>query len=102
VQRIDDARPELRAALDALEPSILDAVDLIAGGESMADILGRTRLRTRRQMTDALSAMTSALAQNRVAAIRVLVDDENLSMTEAARVFGIPRQVLSRLYHGTD
>jgi predicted DNA-binding protein (UPF0251 family) len=37
-----------------------------------------------------------------VAAIRVLVDDENLSMTEAARVFGIPRRALSRLYHEAE
>jgi hypothetical protein len=63
LERIEDARVELRDALDALEPSILDAVDAIAGGEPMAELVSRTRLRTRRQMTDALSAMTSALAR---------------------------------------
>jgi hypothetical protein len=102
VQRIEDARVALLRALEELEPSVLDAVDAIAAGERMTDLVERTRLRTRRHLADALSEMTSALAANRIAAIRVVVDDDRLSISDAARLFGIPRQVLSRLYHGTE
>jgi hypothetical protein len=101
VQRIEDARVDLLAALDELEPWIEGAIDAIVGDETMADLVSRTQLRTRRHVSDALGGMTSALAENRVAAIRVVVDDEGMSITDAARLFGIPRQVLSRLYHGT-
>jgi hypothetical protein len=99
VQRIEEARVELEAALGALAPWIVDAVEAIASGETMSDLVRRTQLRTRRRVADAVGAMNSALAENRVAAIRVVVDDEGLTMSEAARLFGIPRQVLSRLYH---
>jgi helix-turn-helix, Psq domain len=100
LQRIENARVELDAALSALAPWIVDAVDAVASGEPMSDLVRRTHLRARRRVADAVSAMNSALAENRIAAIRVIVDDEGLTMSEAARLFGIPRQVLSRLYHG--
>jgi hypothetical protein len=100
VERIDGARAELMAALEELEPAIAGAVEGVAGGESMVSLVARTRLRARQRLTDALAGMTWALAENRVAAIRVIVDDEGRSLTETARLFGVPRQVASRLYHG--
>jgi gamma-glutamyl:cysteine ligase YbdK (ATP-grasp superfamily) len=96
---VEDARAELADALDEIELRIVDAVEAVAAGESMVELVARTQLRARRRLADALKTMTSALAENRVAAIRVVIDDEQLSITEAARLFGIPRQVLSRLYH---
>ena len=99
---MDEARRELHAALEELEPTAARAVDFVAGGGTIMDLVGQTEMRVRRRTSDALAAMTSALAENRVAAIRVVVDDEGLSITEAARIFGVPRQVLSRLYHGAD
>jgi hypothetical protein len=98
---MEDARAQLADALDEIEPWIVDAVEAVAAGESMVELVARTQLRTRRRLADALKTMTSALAENRVAAIRMVVDDEHLSITDAARLFGIPRQVLSRLYHGS-
>lgn len=102
VQRVEDARVELLSALGELESWIPDAADAIGAGETMAELVGRTQLRTRRRLSEALNAMTSALAANRVAAIRVVVDDERLSISDAARLFGIPRQVVSRLYHAAE
>ncbi|MGZ4129990.1 MAG: helix-turn-helix domain-containing protein [Actinomycetota bacterium] len=102
VQRIEDVRVELLNALEELEPWIPEATDAIGAGETMTQLVGRTQLRTRRRLSEALNAMTSALAANRVAAIRVVVDDERLSISDAARLFGIPRQVLSRLYHAAQ
>ncbi len=99
VQRVDEARAKLRAVLDELGPAAEQAVDIVAAGATIAELVSRSEMRVRRRTADALAAMTSALAENRVAAIRVVVDDEGLSMTDAARVFGVPRQVLSRLYH---
>jgi hypothetical protein len=100
VQRTEETRAQLRIALDELQPAAAQAVDEIAAGATMAELVSRTEMRVRRRTADALGAMTSALAENRVAAIRVVVDDEGMTITEAARLFGVPRQVLSRLYHG--
>ncbi len=99
VERVQEAAGELCSVLDDVGLAIADAVDAIASGESMSDLVARTRLRAWRRLAGALARMTSALAASRAAAIRVIVDDEGSTMTDVARALGVARQVASRLYH---
>jgi hypothetical protein len=53
----------------------------------------------RRAVRDAWSRLNGALNRYRVQAVRIMVDDEGLTVAQAARVMGNARQVVSRLYH---
>jgi hypothetical protein len=58
-------------------------------------------LAARREEREAWSRVNGALHSYRVTLVRRLVDDEGLTISEAARVTGNARQVVSRLYHGS-
>lgn len=53
----------------------------------------------RREVSERLTGLNSALMHLRAEAVRLMVDDEGLSLRDVARVVGHSRQFVSRLYH---
>jgi hypothetical protein len=53
---------------------------------------------TRRQADEAFAAYTAAITRYRARAIRALVDDEGMTLSEVARLTGVSPQAVGRLY----
>jgi hypothetical protein len=71
-----------------------------SGTTASAIVSGTAAMSARRAEREAWSRVNAALHSYRVMLVRSLVDDEHLTISEAARVTGNARQVVSRLYHG--
>jgi len=101
-QLVDEGERARQAISDALQ--LFSKVrDLRADGVSLSHIVSRlsdeggraVRLRS----ADAIADYAGAVARVRSTVIRSLVDDEGLTLTEAAALLGISRQKAGRLYH---
>ena len=51
------------------------------------------------QLLKRLDAMHHSVSEARAEAVRVLVDEEGMTVSRVARLMGRPRQIVSRLYH---
>lgn len=98
---LDDACIELEERLAGLRDAIRIIRGLLEERQPVSRIVARgPGLPARREVRAAVSGLNAALHAYRVVAVRTIVDDEGMSIAEAARVTGNARQVVSRLYHG--
>jgi DNA-binding transcriptional ArsR family regulator len=70
---------------------LLDVVDGLVGGDPRA---------ARRRAAEALDAYERSLTSLRTAAVRMLVDEQGMTVADLSRRLGVSRQMVSRLYHG--
>jgi predicted transcriptional regulator len=71
------------------------------GARASAIVAAGDGISARREEREAWARVNRALHDYRVALVRSLVDDEGMTISEAARATGNARQVVSRLYHGS-
>jgi hypothetical protein len=102
VERVDDARRAALEQLARLAPTLEGMVERVASGTPFSRVVQPRTVRMRQRVVDAIGELSAAIAENRAATVRVLIDDEGRSVTDVARLYEIPRQVASRLYHRTD
>lgn len=89
----------LRSELDRMDSLIEVASAALLCGVSVRDLFERPEmLEGRESLLDALASVQSALMINRAEGIRVMVDEEGLSLSEVARLLGRPRQLVKRAY----
>ena len=97
---VDGARRQLEAALRELATTIESTRAGVREGTRVSTVHPNVRLGpVRREVSKALAALNSALMHARAEGIRVMVDDEGLSLRDAAKLVGSSRQFVSRLYH---
>lgn len=102
---IDEVARAARQVCDALrtwDGDLVESRRQRAEGAPFVEMLERgiaRGSRDRRVAADeAIAAYRNAVKQLRVAAVRSLVDDENMTLTAVARLLRISRQMASRLY----
>ncbi|MDX6287168.1 MAG: hypothetical protein QOG53_2653 [Frankiales bacterium] len=102
IDAIAQAADELRAALDSTLATLAPAREERLAGVGLVDIVsglvargGRT---TRLAPTVAFREFELAVTAYRARAIQALVDDEHLTFTEVAKLTGVSRQMIARLY----
>lgn len=97
---VDCAREKLAHLLDDLGETLDATRQHLRSGVSMSNVHPAARLGpVRKEVSDALGALNSTLMHARAEGIRVMVDDEGLSLRDVARLVGHSRQFVSRLYH---
>ena len=70
------------------------------GGQRVSEIIEVGSMAAeRRRVRSSWAGLNDALHAYRVQSVRAMVDDEGMSIADAARVTGNARQVISRLYH---
>lgn len=105
-QEFADALGALSAALEAVQAEVgrMEAANARLRA-ALADGVASDLLLTesgwaaaRTALLEATSELGSHLKQSRSEYVRILVDDDGLSISEAARVLGHPRQLTKRVY----
>jgi hypothetical protein len=97
---VDRACADMERRLDVLRAAISDIRRAHAGSEPMSRIVASGRsVSARRHVRRSWIALNRALHAYRAEEVRSLIDEEGLTLTEAARRSGNARQVISRLYH---
>lgn len=97
---VDRACAELQRRIDGLRGAVTDIRQAHASGEPVSKIVASGRgTSARRELRRSWTALNRALHAYRAEEVRSLIDEEGLTLTEAARRSGNARQVISRLYH---
>lgn len=92
----------LHEALDRTVEALMTArQERVAGAPLVEIVTGfveRGGITTRRSVDEAFRAYTAAITAYRAEAVRALVDHGAMTLSEVARLVGVSRQMVSRLY----
>jgi EAL domain-containing protein (putative c-di-GMP-specific phosphodiesterase class I) len=102
IDDVEDARADLVVSLERLGESLRQRA-LLERPEtrlSEMDPLPGTELHER--LIDGLERMHHAIAAARAESVRVMVDDEGLTLSDVAKLMNRPRQLVSRLYRSAS
>ena len=98
LKQVDRARVDLMTFLEQLGVALRGGIASLRRGRSLAPhVPAFTLLHV--QLLKRLDAMHHSVSEARAEAVRLLVEEEGLSVTSVARLMGRPRQIVSRLYH---
>jgi hypothetical protein len=102
IQRIEQTGEDAQRAIGEGLASIEGAREgLMAGvpvSEIVADLISQGGREARLRSAAAIEAFEHAVMVYRVGLIRAMVDEEKLSFAEVARLMGVSRQMIARLY----
>lgn len=100
LRAIDEASKALRQEFTDLERAIVEVRSAREGGQRVSEIIEIGSVApARKRVRASWGRLNDALHAYRVQGVRAMVDDEGMSIADAARVTGNARQVVSRLYH---
>jgi hypothetical protein len=100
LEELDSSRRSLSSELDTLGSIILAAIEQRRAGLRVSDVPEAIRLIAHREGTlAALSMFGIAFAAARAEGVRVLVDEEQRTLADVARLMNLSRQVVSRIYN---
>jgi DNA-binding NtrC family response regulator len=104
VEEAANAGRRLRAAVDEILAQCESAMEELLGGTTAA-ARARSALESadprRLELHSAMDSMSQALRRCRSEAIRILVDTEQMTISEVARFLDISVSMTSRLYHAS-
>jgi hypothetical protein len=95
---VEDARVALMTSLERLGASLGDRADVSAAGTRLSELDPVAGVELHEHLIGALERMHHAIAAARAESVRVMVDDEGLTITDVAKLMNRPRQLVSRLY----
>jgi hypothetical protein len=99
LEELDRAIAHVRTELDGLEAANAHARDAVRAGMRMRDLFPQSDgPRARDAVIEAVAALQSALMRSRGEFFGVLVEDEDMTISEVARLVGHPRQLVKRRY----
>jgi hypothetical protein len=101
---IEEAAGRVRVALAGAADIVAPIRELHRGGAPLTEVALQLMQRggdSRRRANDAFRGFQIAVDSLRSRLIRVLVDEEGVSLTQVADALGVSRQVASRLYHAS-
>jgi hypothetical protein len=97
---LDEACLELAQRLEQLRDAVAQIRRMRTAGQAISEIVTTgPGVPARREVRGSWSRLNQALHAYRVEVVRSLIDDEGMSISDAARITGNARQVVSRLYH---
>jgi DNA-directed RNA polymerase specialized sigma24 family protein len=90
------------AAIEAAVNRLKSARDARAAGQPLAEMVGELITaggrETRLGATEAFRDFERSVASMRARVVGALIDEDGLALSEVARLFGISRQAVARLY----
>jgi hypothetical protein len=95
---VEDARLALMASLERLAASLQDREVLGEPNTRLSAIDPVPGVELHEQLIGGLERMHHAIAAARAESVRVMVDDEGLTISDVAKLMNRPRQLVSRLY----
>jgi hypothetical protein len=107
IDRVEAAARSVHEAVDAVVAALAAARQERLAGRPLPAIVeslvARGGKETRRSADDAFREYTKAVTAYRAAAIQALVDEDGMTLSEVARITGVSRQMVARLYRiGAD
>ncbi len=106
IDAVQSAAAALHQTLDSSLSALLVARQERLEGAALLGIIDRLVERggtaTRRSVDEAFRAYADAITAYRAAAIRALVDEESMTLTEIARRTGVSRQMVGRLHRAAE
>ena len=104
IDRVAGCAEAAHKALDRTVEALMHARQERVAGVALLDIVKglveRGGREARRSATEAFREFDRAVTAYRGAAIRALVDEEGLTLSEVAGLTAVSRQMVARLYHG--
>ena len=105
VERVAEAARQAGLAVEAAVAALQEGSEARRSGRSLVeivdDLIAAGGRETRMSAADAFREYERSIASMRTGVVRALVDDEGLSLTEAAHRMKISRQAAARLYQST-
>ena len=102
IQRIEqtgeDAQRAIREGLASIDGAREGLMAGVPVSEIVADLISQGGREARLRSSAAIEAFEHAVMVYRVGLIRAMVDEEKLSFAEVARLMGVSRQMIARLY----
>ena len=104
IDEVEEAAATLHRAVDAVTDELIRARQLRRGGQPVTAIVQHLLAAGGRQLRllpmEASGEFERAVTSYRAAAIKELVDVENMTFTQVAAATGVSRQMVARLYRG--
>ncbi|HEV7526998.1 MAG TPA: hypothetical protein VGP92_18720 [Acidimicrobiia bacterium] len=103
IERVQSSAAVVHQALDHVVETLAHAGDVRLSGGPLSEIvegLSRNGAGIRRAVDDAFRLYADSITAYRSTVIRALVDDEGMTHADIARMTGVSRQMVGRLYHG--
>jgi hypothetical protein len=108
VTAIDKVEQSARAAHEALDRTVeaftMARQERLAGmphAEIVTGLIARGGGGSRRRADEACRAFIAALSEFRAVSVRMMVDEDGMTFSDVARLAGLSRQMVARLYRGT-
>ena len=103
IDNLDRAAQTLHVELGKTMEALVEARDAALGGTPLVDIVvalanGQGGREIRDRTVKAFAAYEHAMTLHRSVAIRALVDDGGMTFSQVARLGGVSRQMIARLY----
>jgi DNA-directed RNA polymerase specialized sigma24 family protein len=106
IDRVERTAANLHGALDVVVAALEAARRERIAGLNLTDIVRGLATRggkeTRLMPTKAFREFERAISAYRATAIRVLVDEEGMTYSEVAKLTGVSRQMVARLYRAAE
>jgi len=100
IAELDHACLDLADGVERLRTALGQVRTMRERGQRVSEILAfGPAAPARRQVRESWARLNRALHAYRVQAVKSMIDNEGMSIADAARVTGNARQVVSRLYH---
>jgi hypothetical protein len=107
VNAIDNVEQSARAAHDALDEAVeaftVARQERLAGlphAEIVRGLLARGGGDSRRRADEACREFIAALSEFRAVSVRMMVDEDGMTLSDVARLAGVSRQMIARVYRG--
>jgi hypothetical protein len=108
VNAIDNVEQSARVAHDALDEAVeaftVARQERLAGlphAEIVRGLLARGGAGSRRRADEACREFIAALSEFRAVSVRMMVDEDGMTLSDVARLAGVSRQMIARVYRGT-
>jgi hypothetical protein len=98
LDQIEAARVDLAEALERLGENLRDRTVVREPGFRLSERDTVPGVQLHEDLIGALERMHHAVALARAESVRVMVDEEGLTLTDVAKLMNRPRQLVSRLY----
>ncbi len=99
LERLDRALKGVEEAIPGFREATKRVGDAVEAGRPVGESLQELHWPTiRRRLEESWTEFQQALYDSRCRSIRIMVDDEGMSLSEIARMRGLSRQLISRLY----
>ena len=99
---VEDARTELMATLERVGTGLESRASVTEPGYRLSAQDPVPGIELHGELIEKLERMHHAVAAARAESIRIMVDEEGLTLSDVAKFINRPRQLVSRLYRSAD